>query len=63
LAAWAADLLLFLFRPPDKKRFDVQPGIFKKPADIFKEKNNPKCGGNNHLDQITAASGIDVKKM
>jgi hypothetical protein len=53
--------LSFLFRPPDKKRFDIQPGIFKKPANILKEKNNSESTSDDHLDKITTASGVNVE--
>ena len=53
--------LSFLFRPPDEERFYIQPGIFEKPANIFKEKNNYETTGNDYLYQVTSTPRVDVK--
>jgi hypothetical protein len=44
----------------NKKRFDKEPGIPEKSANVPKEKNNAQSCGNDQLHQITSGAGVDV---
>jgi hypothetical protein len=44
-----------LLLAPHKKGFELQPKVFEK-------KQAPQYGSNDHLYQVTAASGIDIQE-
>jgi len=48
---------------PGKIRFDIQPEVFKKKPDVLKKENNSQNTSNNHLDQVTATTGVDINHV
>jgi hypothetical protein len=45
---------------PGKKGFDIHPYVLEKQSNVFKEKYNAQYPGDDHLDQVTAAAGVNI---